>query len=263
MPTGIEWTEETWNPIRGCSKVSEGCRNCYAERMAARFSGPGMPYEGLVKYGRWTGAVKLDYDALKKPLHWKKPRKIFVNSMSDLFHEEVEFDIIHEVWDVMKACPQHIFQVLTKQPYRMKDDISRIYRLERLGYSMGFWSHVWLGVSVENQKAAEVRIPLLLQTPAALRFVSCEPLLEYTRIFSVLAKCKHDGLPPIDWVIIGAESGPVARTMDLEWARAIVRNGYIFDVPVFVKQLCHNGRKIPFEQWPKDLKVRQWPEEKP
>src|SRR5689334_413781 len=120
--TGIEWTDATWNPIRGCSRVSEGCRNCYAERVASRFSGPGMPYEGLAKDGKWTGAVKLVQEHLEDPLRWKRPRRIFVNSMSDLFHESLKDHEIGAVFSVIEAARNrgHVFQVLTKRPERMQ-----------------------------------------------------------------------------------------------------------------------------------------------
>jgi len=129
MPTHIEWTDETWNPIRGCSRVSEGCRNCYAEKMAARFSKgktikeehiqPAMPYHGVIENGKWNGKIKFVPEHLEDPLKWKKPKKIFVNSMSDLFHENVPLRVIQKVWDVMGRAPRHTFQILTKRPVRM------------------------------------------------------------------------------------------------------------------------------------------------
>jgi len=197
--TKIEWTDATWNPLRGCSRVSAGCVNCYAETMANRFSGPGQPYEGLVNHkGRWNGKVQLVEKHLDDPLRWEKPRRVFVNSMSDLFHEAVSDDAIMRIFAVMALAKQHTFQVLTKRPERM----------QRMLTDMTFWggvvgvahevanspcatatvedaidesdralSNVWLGVTVENQAAADERIPLLLQTPASVRFLSMEPLL--------------------------------------------------------------------------------------
>lgn len=191
--TEISWTDRTWNPIRGCSRVSEGCRFCYAEGVAYRFSGPGQPYEGLARKvnGRaaWTGKVRLVESALTEPLSWRKPARIFVNSMSDLFHEHVSDEFIAAVFGVMAAAPQHTFQVLTKRAERMREVVSalsvelvRECTLKLTGRMIrGDWMlplpNVWLGVSCEDQQRADERIPLLLQTPAVVRFVSCEPLL--------------------------------------------------------------------------------------
>lgn len=246
MPTGIEWTDETWNPVRGCSRVSEGCRNCYAERVAARFSQPGQPYEGLARFTlngpRWTGEVRVDNDALQKPKGWVKPRMVFVNSMSDLFHKSLHDSDIIRVFSVMQFCSPHTFQVLTKRPHRMR------------GFCRDWFprplKNVWLGVSVEDRVTAEERIPLLQATPAAVRFVSCEPLLGHIPVLP---------LSGIDWVIVGAESGPDARPMNIDWVKSIVNRCREDCVTVFVKQICENGRKIPFDEWPKDLQVRQWP----
>jgi protein gp37 len=204
--TGISWTDSTWNPLRGCSRVSEGCRNCYAERVAGRFSGPGMPYEGLVTIGekgpRWNGSVRLVPERLADPLRWKRPRRIFVNSMSDLFHENVSNEDIAAIFGIMAAAPQHTFQVLTKRPKRMREwfdwvngkDIGAIAasaiggahtKLGGVVYGFGLTTivssglpNVWLGVSVEDRNAAAQRIPLLLETPSVRRFVSFEPALE-------------------------------------------------------------------------------------
>lgn len=207
---GISWTDETWNPIRGCSRVSEGCRNCYAEKVAGRFSGPGLPYEGLVTIGekgpRWNGTVRLVPEHLGDPLRWKRPRRVFVNSMSDLFHESLRFETIAAVFGVMAAAPQHTFQVLTKRPKRALEFFAWAER-ENTGHVMahalcvqpttwpscvgeegdGLIDHpglnrwplpnVWLGVSVEDQATADERIPLLLGCPAAVRWVSYEPAL--------------------------------------------------------------------------------------
>ena len=216
--TGIEWTDATWNPIRGCSRVSEGCRNCYAETVANRFCGPGKPYEGVVQIGadgkgngKWNGQIKFVEKHLLDPLRWKKPQRIFVNSMSDLFHENVTDEMRDRIFAVMALCPQHTFQVLTKRPERMLAYLSDDEAPLRWDDSPGDWNlskaedglvysamerrdtarmdkrgyvrldnplpNVQLGVSVENQKAADERIPLLLQTPAAVRFISAEPLL--------------------------------------------------------------------------------------
>lgn len=286
--TRIEWTDATWNPIRGCSRVSEGCRHCYAERMAARFSGPGQPYGGLVRstdHGpRWTGQVRLAEDVLDAPLHWRRPRRIFVNSMSDLFHPAVPDEWIDRIFAIMALCPQHIFQVLTKRPERMlrwfstdpAPSLSRIGAIQnhvdtyyaritpadrfgKAGRTIVAYNwplpNVWLGVSVENQAAADERIPYLLQTPAAVRFVSCEPLLGPIRLERDWLRCPggaeyghgmslttvHAGgcckrHPKIDWIIVGGESGPGARPMHPDWVRSIRDQCQAAGVAFFFKQ---------------------------
>lgn len=219
--SAIEWTHETWNPVRGCKRVSEGCRNCYAEQIAARFSGPGQPYEGLARRSengpRWTGHIRTVPAKLSEPLRWRKPRMVFVNSMSDLFHEDVPDDFIAAVFGVMASSPRHTFQILTKRPTRMREwfewvrendfdqaDVpftrGRMHcvwsalRMEAEHHPAGDggplhtkycadpegpWPlpNVWIGVSVEDQATADERIPELNACPAALRFVSHEPAL--------------------------------------------------------------------------------------
>lgn len=185
----IQWTEYSWNPVCGCTKVSAGCQNCYAEKMAMRLAAMGMAtpsknpeYMGFEE--GWDGHIELCEHRLDQPLHWKKPRRIFVCSMSDLFHEKVPFEFIDRVFDVIiNKAPQHIYQILTKRPQRMKEYLDRwieAYNTFYLGLQefTQFHNHLWLGVSVENQKAADERIPILLRIPAAKRFVSCEPALE-------------------------------------------------------------------------------------
>jgi protein gp37 len=207
--TKIEWTDATWNPVRGCSRVSEGCRNCYAEGVAARFSGPWQAYEGLAKMTpqgpRWTGKVSLVGNHIADPLRWDKPRRIFVNSMSDLFHSELSNENIALIFAVMACAPKHTFQCLTKRPERMREFMAwlgeepwkTMHRalavsgvafppwvgengevlFDRLNNASWPLPNVWLGTSVENQRAADERVPYLLQTPAVVRFLSCEPLL--------------------------------------------------------------------------------------
>jgi len=257
--SNIEWTGETWNPVIGCRRVSEGCRNCYAEVMAGRIALMGGPagerYSKVVKPGtrQWNGEAIFVPSALDKPLRWRKPRRIFVNSMSDLFHEDVTNEQIAAVFGAMAACPQHTFQVLTKRPERM------VEWFEWVG-GTGRWfvdtqqpwplPNVWLGVSVEDQPTADERIPLLLQTPAAVRFVSAEPLLGPvdlrglpfgplgSRILDALtAGCKSDTPWHLNWVIVGGESGPGARACDIGWVRSIVEQCRGADVACFVKQL--------------------------
>lgn len=258
--TKIEWTDKTWNPLRGCARVSEGCRNCYAMKMAHRQSGPGKAYEGLTMVGadgpQWTGKVRTVPELLTEPLRWRKPRKIFVNSMSDLFHEDVPFEFIHEVWAVMRQTPQHTYQILTKRPERMREVVDLISRKETLGYAKGFYSHVWLGVSVEDQKTADERIPLLLQTPAAVRWISAEPLLgPIDLVYAANQKCGHEeGYMEgntgawiclacerqvefnLDWVIVGGESGHRARPMHPDWVRSIRNQCQAAGVKFFFKQ---------------------------
>ena len=260
----IEWTDATWNPVRGCTRISEGCRNCYAERTAARFSGPGRPFDGFVRIQtgigpQWTGKVELVEKHLADPLRWREPRRIFVNSMSDLFHEALPDEAIDRVFAVMALCPQHTFQVLTKRPERMRV----WWRIEEEGISVGDrvpsgkWPlpNVWLGVSVEDQKTADERIPLLLQTPAAVRFVSYEPALgpvNFTRWLPRSGRASNPcdvevrhsrgiGCPScdsgLDWIIVGGESGPGARPFDIHWARSTVGQCKAAGVAVFVKQL--------------------------
>jgi protein gp37 len=282
--TSIEWTDETWNPVRGCSRVSEGCRNCYAERMAAR-NLPEMrsPTTGEAFAVRgsdgphWTGKVELIPSKLDEPLRWKKPRRVFVNSMSDLFHESLSDEAIRAVFSVMARAPQHTFQVLTKRPQKMKTWVDRSIEIGvtwREGCTRRLPSNVWLGVSVEDQKTADERIPLLLQTPAAKRFVSYEPALGPINLAGVrdperlttrngwlaLTLCAKGNdlfeLPGLDWVIVGAESGPGARPFDSDWARSVRDQCQAAGVAFFYKQDAVRGRKVPTPE----LDGRRWVE---
>ncbi len=268
--TSIEWTDATWNPVRGCTRVSEGCRNCYAERVARRFSGTGMPYEGLAtSVGRWNGKTRLVEGAIDQPLRWKRPRRIFVNSTSDLFHESLTDEEIDRIFAVMLLAQQHTFQVLTKRSARMRNYFADKYErhgvillaAEKFSPSQPTrmaWPlpNVWLGVSVENQAAADERIPMLLETPAAVRFISAEPLLGPVDLRNVNplkldaadspvlidtltghVKGPDDMLPAqIDWVIAGGESGPGARPMHPDWARSLRDQCAVAGVPYFFKQ---------------------------
>lgn len=216
----IEWTESTWNPVRGCTRVSEGCRFCYAERIAARFSGKGMAYEGLAentKAGpRWTTEVRPVPKLLNEPLKWKTPRRIFVNSMSDLFHEKIELSYIQKVFSVMEKAHWHQFQVLTK----------RSERLLEFSPKLPWPSNVWMGVSVEDNRVTH-RIDALRQTNAQIKFLSLEPLL------GALPNLTLEG---IDWVIVGGESGPGARDMEKKWVIDIRDQCAEAQVPFFFKQ---------------------------
>jgi protein gp37 len=255
--TGIEWTEATWNPVTGCSKVSQGCKHCYAER-----DWPRMQHVPAYAGRKFTD-VACHPDRLDIPLRWTKPRLIFVNSMSDLFHESVPDDFIDRVFAVMALAKQHTFQVLTKRPERMLAYLSDLgLRAELIGIEAeaigGIDRHtedlkqrwplplqnVWLGVSVEDQKAADERIPLLLQTPAAVRWISAEPLLGpidlrrstgYPWIGGKFADGrKFDGL--LDWVVVGGESGNNARPMHPNWARGLRDQCAAAEVPFLFKQ---------------------------
>lgn len=235
--TKIEWTDATWNPIRGCSPVSDGCRNCYAARVAHRFSGPGEPYDGLADWrgGRavFNGTIKVVDAVMDQPLRWKRPRRIFVNSMSDLFHENVPFKVVDEVFAVMEDAHWHTFQVLTKRPERALQWFSG---LEPKGDPL---PNVWLGVSVEDQKAANERIPLLLACPAAVRFLSCEPLLGpvNAQVHESLAGMRsRSRAVAVDWIIAGGESGPGARPMDAAWAKSLRDQCTASGVPFLFKQ---------------------------
>lgn len=355
--TSISWTDLSWNPVRGCSRVSEGCRNCYAEKIAARFGARGKPFEGFVYLrpinegtapmernpaylkdlslaGKWTGKVELIEKHLLDPLKWRKPRKIFVNSMSDLFHENLPDEAIDRVFAVMALCPRHTFQVLTKRGERLFKWGARKYlpgdiqmhvnalidRHKIPGSPAARHSNqpiirkmfdgdppyeeaadfqdtdIWplpniqLGVSVEDQATADERIPWLLKTPAAVRFVSYEPALGTVDFDSET----RDGLHALgcgdsdhrhraecaglDWIIVGGESGPGARPFDIQWARNTVAQCKAAGVACFVKQLgthpypgsLGSGRMPEmalkdrkggdWNEWPEDLRVREFPD---
>lgn len=294
--TPIEWTDATWTPIKGCSRHSPGCINCYAEIMAARFSHPGQWGEGLAriidtpqgKDHRWTGSMRFDDGELLKPLGWKKPRRIFVCSTSDLFHESVPDEWIDKVFAVMALCPQHVFQVLTKRADRMRVYMERWYRLrfaaerplgvtdamlraapaldaDRLTFSaLPVQQNIWLGVSAENQHWLMQRAPHLVEIPAAVLFLSLEPCLSEMDIEPFV-------LPPrrwsngwannypldypkrqIDWVIVGGESGPGARPMSLDAARSLRDQCAKADIPFFFKQW---GAHVPCGQLLADGRV--------
>jgi protein gp37 len=218
----IEWTDATWNPVRGCTKVSPGCKYCYAETFAERFrSVPGHPYERGFD-------LRLVPEKLAEPLRWAKSRMIFVNSMSDLFHEDVPDDYILRVAEVMSLANWHVFQVLTKRSKRMK---------EMLETSLNPYAqrrHIWWGVSVENKKHGLPRIDHLRSAPAAIRFLSVEPLIED------LGKINIDG---ISWVIVGGESGPKARPIKQEWVMSVRDQCRAAQVPFFFKQWGGKNKK--------------------
>lgn len=331
--TTIEWTERTWNPVRGCSRVSPGCDHCYAMGQAHRYAGPGKPYDGLTTIRRgkvdWAGRAVFVPGQLDVPLRRRKPTTWFVNSMSDLFHESLMNEEIAAVFGVMAACPQHTFQILTKRTKRMRAwfewaqgafteqqrgivaapntcramlDAAYEYGVSKAVLQPAWdrfaetdpWPlpNVWLGASAEDQQRADERIPLLLETPAAVRFVSAEPLLgpiDLKRYAAWPWFCERCQVVPesnaethlhchdegrvvrrtIDWVIVGGESGPGARPCDVAWIRSIVEQCKTAGVAAFVKQL---GSLPVFPQgaqrlidrkggdpaeWPEDLRVRE------
>lgn len=260
----IEWTDATWNPITGCTLVSEGCRHCYAARLAATRLKNEPSRRGLARLNaageaKFTGEVRFNEQWLEQPLRWRKPRMIFVCAHGDLFHENVPDEWIDRVFAVMAFCPHHTFQVLTKRPERARDYASdpaapgpRVH--------LGRWPlpNVWIGTSIEDQATADERIPHLLATPAAVRFVSAEPLLGPVDLTEWLHDSDCDGQPledaydmclcrfnaaggfpsedRIDWVIVGGESGPGARPMHPDWARALRDQCAAAGVPFFFKQ---------------------------
>lgn len=286
--TEIAWTDSTWSPTRGCSRISDGCGGpnhqggCYAEKIAARFSDPGQPFHGFAVRtphgGAWTGKVELVESMLDVPLRWKKGRRIFVDSMSDLMHENLPDEAIDRVFQVIQRTPQHVYQILTKRTERMRRYFAALtcdndrYRpvVRRRGWSARdprdgdrvmlldegqTWplQNVWLGTSVENQAAADERIPLLLETPAAVRFLSCEPLLGRIDLDRVYLATQ--GVTWVDWVITGAESGRNARPCDIDWIRGLRDQCVGAGVPFFLKQFADaSGHKIPSPM----LDGRQW-----
>lgn len=312
MGTKIEWCEETWNPIVGCSRISEGCRNCYAERMAYRLAAMDREgyNDGVVRgvgyierpgrqprmHGEWTGQTRLIRHVLDKPFGWQKPRRIFVCSMGDIFHESVTPEMLLPVFETMAWAKQHTFLVLTKRPERIKPmlypDLSDVHTAEhsRLSRTMPL-PNVWLGVTVENQPRADERIPVLMDLPAARRFVSVEPMLGPIRMgrsvkvngggvgscpcsppsfhdenwlsgYQGTSDYKGRGAgyckgPRLDWVICGAETGPCRRQMLQSWADDLYAQCRQSGVPFFGKKdsagrpLTVDGGRV-VREWPND-----------
>jgi protein gp37 len=222
--TSIEWTDATWNPVAGCTVLTAGCTNCYAMRMAARLEAMGAEkYRGLTRKsgGRavWTGKIRLDEKSLDSPRAWSKPRKVFVNSMSDLFHDDVPVEFIARVWTVMRETPRHTYQILTKRPERMAQVLAHP--------SFDILPNVWLGTSVEDDRVLD-RLDAIRRVPAVIRFVSLEPLI---------GSVAQGDLTGIHWAIVGGESGPRAREMKPEWVDEI-------------EVMCrHSGTAFFFKQW--------------
>lgn len=239
----IEWTEATWNPVAGCNIISPGCTNCYAMRMAARLQAMGQgKYSGTTrKSGRryvWTGRIELHRPSLDAPLNWKAPRRIFVNSMSDLFHEGVPADFIRDVWRIMEQADHHTYQILTKRPERMAALLG--------GSRFKTLPNVWLGTSIEDAERLP-RLEYLRLTPAAIRFVSFEPLL------GPIPTLDLDG---IHWAIVGGESGPRARPVRQSWIERIRRNCARQGVAFFFKQWGGHNKKATG----RELNGRTWDE---
>lgn len=304
--SNIEWTQATWNFITGCTKISDGCLACYIERTPPfrmthrRFNKPGI--------GGTTGVV-LHEDRLTLPLRWRKPRRIFVNSLADLWHDEIPTDLIARAFAVMVAAPHHSFQVLTKRHARMRSMLRSEEFWTLVSEHLGkLWNTsppaplrcvpewIWLGVSVESQQWADVRVPALLDVPAMVRWLSCEPLVgavdlskwlynhspwTYTEV-GVRCSCgawmdRNERCPEqLSWCVVGGESGPGARPMQLDWARDIVKQCQETGVTPFVKQLGSrwawlasaawpvNAKRDPkggnWDNWPEDLRVREFPQ---
>lgn len=263
MSTKIEWADAVWNPTIGCTRVSAGCQNCYAERMANRLAqNPATPeYVGLAEKGRWTGKVKCLPERLDQPLRWRKPKRIFVNSMSDLFHEDVPCWMVDKVFATMALCPQHTFMVLTKRPDRMAAYMLSwsLIGIERMARELVSGDphgklvnpeqvaalvqrddaplpNVWLGVSVEDQVTADERIPWLLKTPAVVRFVSCEPLLGPVDLYRHSPGWLGSHACGISWLITGGETGPGARPAHPDWFRGLRDQCQAASVPFFFKR---------------------------
>jgi protein gp37 len=298
--TTIEWSDTVWNPTTGCTKIAAGCKHCYAKEMHRRLRAMGQP-----KYDHDFGEVRCHPGELEKPLHWRKPRRVFVDSMSDLFHPDVPSEFIAAVFGVMAATPQHTYQVLTKRPERARrwfewyegtsgagaSAHAALYEAaERLGRQRYLWAerianqtpwplpNVHLGYSASTQADLERGIGDLLATPAAVRWLSLEPLVGPVEWpFLRCGICGGRGTLPVgrhdqdwcagsqccgvDWLVVGCESGPNARTCELDWVRSIVEQCKAAGVPVFVKQLQIDGKlsKNP-DEWPEDLRIRQYPE---
>lgn len=332
MPSKIEWCNETWEPVTGCSVLTPGCTNCYAMRLAGTRLKHNAAYEGLTAPSKagpvWRGETRFNEKYLDKPRHWRKPRRIFVCSRGDLFHETVPDEWIARVFQVMAQCPPHTFQVLTKRADRMRAFVQGCANGDGLGWithngaapkgyggdgiivgSAKNWPlpNVQLGVSVEDQAWADARIPILLDTPAAVRWISAEPLLgpvDLTEFevgegnglnaFDALSGVglEMNGntpyqvtVPHLDWVVVGGESGPGARTFDVQWAKSIIDQCGAAGVPCFVKQLGADPIDSMFAEvddvtpwrlreneprirdpkggdpaeWPEDLRVREYP----
>lgn len=287
----IECTDATWNPVTGCEKVSSGCKHCYAERHWKRLTGNPR----TVYYRRRFTDVQVHPDRLEQPLHWRKPRLVFVNSMSDLFHPAVSFEFIHALWHHMALAHHHVYQILTKRPDRAREFFRWNDALPAADRIQPICRHVWLGVSVETQALAQQRIPALLELPAAVRWVCAEPLLGPVDLTGFMgaggvtaqaegercAACAAAGVPEpvaaggIHWVVMGGENGPRPRPCRVEWLADLAAQCREAGVPVFVRQLGAAARRqvdgssrlLPVEarrmggraHWPRPLQAMEYP----
>jgi len=258
--TKIEWADETWNPVTGCTPISEGCERCYAKRMANRLQGrfgyPEAPNHFSPVYHN---------DRLEQPLKWKKPRRVFIGSMGDLFHEDLRNvdikqyppSVFYWIMEMIRFAPQHTFMMLTKRPGEMADRLKSLsfqpYDQTEVDAFKGYYrdllplQNLWIGVSAENQKRADERIPVLLQIPAAVRFVSVEPILKETDLYHYLYPITNGPSsvrPGLDWVVIGCESGPGRRKTELKWIENAVMQCSDAGIPVFVKQAEIDGKLV-------------------
>lgn len=283
----------TWNPIIGCSHISEGCQNCYAEKMAFRLANIKATeyyknvliedwYEdnGVEKchtIAKWSGKTHFVESAITKPLHWKKPSMIFVCSMGDLFHDSIRTEWIMRIWNIMRNCPQHIFVILTKRPENALTQFKLASIQKQITAGQFFpWikelPNVWFGVTAENQKRADERIPVLLQIPAPVRFVSCEPMLgeinltkthelQQSECCRLFCPRFYNYLSYLDWVIVGGESGNYARQMPLTWAKSIQLQCEHANVPFFFKQRSDSDRnQVRKSKFTKDIKSKYFKE---
>lgn len=296
--SGIEWTDATWNPVTGCTRVSAGCDHCYAVKQTYRLEQMGQKK----KYGSLTvlnsrgerhfnGQVKCHRDELGRPYGWKRPRRVFVNSMSDLFHKDVPFKFIADCFTTMAQANRHTYQILTKRPERALEFFKWNYPTDKISREdaakdwLESWPNVWIGTSVEDQVTADKRIPHLLKVPVAVRFLSVEPMIGPVDLTRALFTASRDPSPfvegeAVDWVIVGGESGHGARPMNIEWARSIIEQCSDAGVMCFVKQLgvkpydpawhgdgTPNGSEMQlndpeggdWDEWPADLRVREFP----
>lgn len=278
MKTKIEYVTDSWNPVIGCSQISPGCDNCYAIKMASRINNM-MPeksrYKNIVRDGKWTGEISLSYQTIMQPYHWKKPRRVFVCDMGDLFFEKIHYSMIYGIISTIARNPVHTFLILTKRPKRMKEFFSRFSPdiktyLNTLNIPWPI-PNLWLGVTAENQQMAEYRIPLLLKTPAIKRFVSYEPALgplDLTKLetldisgtiminalkgtswYKDLDTNRYDiPVNKPDWIICGCESGPGHREMKTEWARSVKNQCEKYNIPFFLKQVYMGHKLIKMPQ---------------
>jgi len=265
--TGIPYCDEVWNVTAGCTKCAPGCKNCWAEKWAARLAHIGQrKYQDVVdgNYNnwflpKWNNKVYCDESILEQPLHWKKPRRIFVCSMSDLFHPRVPFEYMAEIFLIAQKCSTHTFLFFTKRIKRALEFYEWDYPL-KLANSWGQLKNIQLILSLSTQKEADEKIPTLLQIPAAVRGLSIEPMLEPLNIIRWLDYGGYEEDWGIRWVIVGCESGSNRRPCKIDWVRSIVQQCKAANVPVYVKQLSINGKvsRNP-KEWPEDLRVQQYP----